>query len=128
MKFVRYGSLSKTDYKKADAFHAPPVRKGVFAFPATQIERFLVAWKWGDANYNEESNKVRKEFIYKGYIWHHFTELSVSKHIVGSWARDDIKSYKKIIAKVIGRDKAFRARNGCGYSKDAYEVFIDEKI
>ena len=130
MKFVRFGSLNKTDYKqaKADSFHTPPSRKGIYAFPAHQVEMFLVAWKFSEKNFKEESRIARKEFEYDGYVWHHFVERSISKHIIGSWARDDIHSYKKILAKVIGRDKAFRSRNGYGYSKDSYEVFIDEKI
>ena len=131
MKFVRFGSLNKTDYGKGTKvgdFHTSPVRKGIYAFPFAQVENFLVAWKFSGKNYKAEYQKARKEFEFNGYVWHHFTYLSVSKHIVGSWALDDIHTYKKILAKVIGRAKAFRARNGYGYSKDAYEVFIAEKI
>lgn len=45
IKFVRFGGLSpviQEGYGK-DSYHAPPARKGFYAFPESTIERFLLS-------------------------------------------------------------------------------------
>jgi len=46
MQFVRYGGLSSVKQKgyskDIPTFHAPPVRRGIYAFPANAVELFLL--------------------------------------------------------------------------------------
>ena len=152
MKFVRYGRINKmTEFKteKGSSYHAPPEKKGLFAFPEGRIEMFLVAWKYSEMvdksvgedvdgevrerKYKELMRKDRKVFEYDGYIWHHFTEDSRSKYVRGSWALDAMVDYKRILKKNYPILRLYRwDKNGplthIWYSKDHFEVFIPSKI
>lgn len=44
-KFIRFGGLSKMDQKNRygqDTFHAPPRKKGIYAFPEGTVDKFLL--------------------------------------------------------------------------------------
>ena len=44
IKFLRFGGLSpvKQEGYGNDTFHAPPARYGIYCFPETAMERFLL--------------------------------------------------------------------------------------
>lgn len=88
--------------------------------------------------------KIRREFVKRdGFIWHHL-EDSVKNHQVvdrhGCWVKTSVKDWAKAFGKDVvklraqgggfeGEGKGGQAtRFFGGYSKDHYEVFIDEKI
>ena len=61
-EFVRFGGLSPVKQKgfttSDDAsFHAPPTRKGIYAFPKGYIELFLLGGGYGDPKNKDGSNR-----------------------------------------------------------------------
>jgi hypothetical protein len=140
--FARFGGLSPVKYKKkGDGFHAPPCKKGIYAFVYPYIEIFL--WSWNETKYNNvKAGKDRvRTFTYEGPIWCHF---DIENHQTkGSWVLlqwdEYIKAFKKQIHKdVVFLNKDFydkreqiknpykRGLGGC-CSKDHLEVFIEGK-
>jgi len=94
IKFVRFGDLSKTNYKGfygSEGQHSPPVKKGIYAFIWPYIEDFLWAWKikslhkfdGTEKEYNKEFKKeykkMRKVFTYSGEIWTHFIDEAMKE-------------------------------------------------
>ena len=113
MKFIRFGSLKATKYNHYDVdnptFHAPPVRRGIYAFPFGYDESFLWAWKvprkeddseeeW-EKRYQTYRKANRKEFEYEGPIWCHFTEEVKCGTVVNSWVLTDMKTYEEALKK-----------------------------
>ncbi|HDY89200.1 MAG TPA: hypothetical protein ENH82_13930 [bacterium] len=123
MKFVRFGSLSKTKFKigakgaPISEYHSPPKRRGIFAFVWPYIDDFLWAWKlklpYGDeAEYIKEFNKIkrrlRRTFIYSGNIWCHFVDdaymLGLAQETKGPWVKVHTDDLKILLAKVKHED------------------------
>lgn len=73
VKFIRYGGLSSVNHKKfykKDGFHAPPRKRGIYAFLFPYVEIFLWRWKVHD----KKLNVKKRIFEYSGEIWTHFIE------------------------------------------------------
>lgn len=112
--FVRFGGLSIKDQvgysSSSKSFHSPPAPRGIYAFPKSCQEMFLVGsigefqpgtmpkepkWnKLSDEDYEktqreyerkrkESFRNLRKEFRKTdGYIWHHLTEFCKPHEVV----------------------------------------------
>jgi len=112
MEFIRFGGLSKVNYKKAlkskRTFHTPPIKKGIYAFIFPYIESFLWVWKVADdimikydedrGAFHKEYRRLRKKFKYTGYIWTHFNTIAhkygLGRRFKGSWVEthtDDLE-------------------------------------
>lgn len=143
MKFVRYGGLSSVNQKvryKAEDFHAPPAKRGIYCFHPEFIEPFLYYWKKD----KKELDSNRREFEYNGEIWTHmfipkYNHLYTKRH--GSWYLTNTSCLKQIISKYIasenkdiltwmgkyankfGDNHSIYKRNG---NKDAMELFIEK--
>ena len=139
--FIRYGGLSAVRQKGfgKDSYHAPPTRKGFYAFVWPYIETFLLS------GYTENQNKVRKQnseegiwklhhprkFDYTGMLWHHL-DTKFAIRAKGSWVLTSYDDYCEALdtelhkLKKASLDKGVIIRSGnTGYfSKDHLEVFI----
>lgn len=149
MKFCRWGGLSPVKYKKhkydrgkefSSQFHKPPCRYGIYAFPWPWIETFLVNWKidYPDLNYKY------RIFDYEGEFWCHFTDVSHSSIIRGSWVLTDTDEYpflfkahcknesKTLYKRAWGVDglcmNPYKRSLGGLYGRDYLEVFIEKSV
>jgi hypothetical protein len=151
LSFARVGGLSSVKYKpkpgdpfysKGTWFHAPPVRRGIFAFTWPYIEPFLVGWKLKD----EETKKMRlRRFEYEGPIYAHIKPKGLHVSEVGSWYLIDtsdlelaLKEERHTLRKEIQRQEGIYRVDGKGtgepflgdplmtYTKDHLEVFIPD--
>ena len=154
MKLLRYGTLSATTFKNYDKeiFHAPPFRKGIFAFPFEYEEPFLWTWKVSyefkkGYEYTEEEwkekfqqlHRERKVFEYDGPFWCHFTR-HIDGETIRSWVITDSNGWEKALRKVKHEDMKGSRKSGFGipidpykrglggiYSRDHLEVFIQKR-
>jgi hypothetical protein len=91
-----------------------------------------------DEKFENKYTQIRKEFIKKeGFIWHHLgdkTDLNeiVDKH--NSWIKTSLSAWNKALKRTfmkLAKTEDSTHINGYSikiYSKDAFEVFFDEKI
>jgi hypothetical protein len=105
VRFVRYGGLSPVKQKGygSDTYHAPPARKGIYAFVFPYIEKFLI----GASEYSGVSAKHGKfdwvkdrhgSRIDSNKVWK--DEEAAGRLIKDQWGDDDID--RKRVAKQYG--------------------------
>lgn len=126
MEFVRFGGLSKVDYKtilNSDSFHSPPVRYGIYAFVFPYIEDFLWCWKLHDNKklseldsdtneynriFKEHYHRLRRKFTYNGFLWTHCVstaiKLKISGPITKTWIKVHTDDFKRILQRVKHED------------------------
>jgi hypothetical protein len=66
LTFVTYGGLSATKqlgFKKSTTFHAPPARRGIYAFVWPYIERFLLGSVYADPKYRGKGQRQRATYV-----------------------------------------------------------------
>lgn len=99
-----------------------------------------IDWEKHEKKIKKIKQQIRKIFEKKeGFIWHHLDVKNPVK-ISGSWNKSTMKTWEKALRKTILRERMstdwqevkgkiseIKGINGY-YSKDHYEVFIDEKI
>lgn len=129
-EFFLIGSLDQTQ---------PEIFPKVPSFCDLTPEQEEEAW----IKYSKRSNKVyeyiRKEFVLKNEsnLWHHLYADNcdvLARH--GSWVKTSFSTWKKCFSKESiklriesSEGNVNNTRGVCGYySKDHFEVFIDEKI
>lgn len=119
MEFIRFGGLSKVNYKniyKLDSFHSPPVKYGIYAFVFPYVEHFL--WRWKlldnkklkalDDNIEEQTKlfkqyyrQMRRQFTYNGFLWTHCIDQAIKLKITGvirnSWINVHTSDFKRIL-------------------------------
>jgi len=102
-----------------------------------------VAWDLYEKQCKKIKRQIRRVFEKKdGFIWHHLKEETKLEDVVaesGSWVKTSVKVWEKSFRKSIFNERIestkllnckiteVRSINGC-FSKDKYELFIDEKI
>jgi len=125
IEFVRFGGLSSVIQKGYDIsmpnFHSPPVRRGIYAFVAGQIENFLIT--------ERRSKEKPRRFKYEGNVWHHLGWLLGDGDILeekGSWYLTTFSNYVKALKKELGIRREEISRRGIHIAKDNLEVFIEK--
>jgi hypothetical protein len=153
LTFVRFGGLSKVNQKmfyKDDTFHAPPAKKGIYAFIWPYIDNFLWGWKIPDVPDETEEQwrkrkkayikKHRKKFKYRGMIWTHFVDATIEGRRKGSWVEIHTDELEKLLKKVKHIDAKrlmsfrpgdivtdpYKKGQGGYMSRDHLEVFIEK--
>jgi len=133
-EFVRFGGLSKVNYKylrreptepgegKPSKFHRPPVKNGVYAFIYPYMEDFLWAWKVKTKNvsFKTEYRRLRKKFTYKGYVWTHFVDEAI-KYSIGnryndSWVEIHTDDLYFLLNKVMHNDIVYLCKDANLYN------------
>lgn len=141
VKFCRYGGLSRKHQKGYGSltFHAPPARRGYYAFVWPYIEFFLLT------GYTQNQEKVQKGdfkpkrqrvFEYYGDIWHHLGGKGVTA-TYNSWYKSSYEDYCESLRQELhslknatikdGKGIMWRSGNVGWYSKDHLEVFIEDR-
>lgn len=150
MTFLRFGGLSKVNYKSIfgkETFHSPPAKKGIYAFIWPYMESFLWVWKLkhkdgeSEADWKKRKNKYMKDntkkFQYRGLLWCHFTEYILDGIRKGSWVQVHTDDLQKLLNKVkhddrkalgsgVGIKDPYKTGLGGSMSKDHLEVFIEK--
>lgn len=99
-EFIRYGGLSKMDQSirhGQDSFHAPPRRKGIYAFPVDLVDKFLLSAT------NDPRNSSNKSY----------------------WVKDD--NGNKIKSKDFYESEGYDKKNDRPYIKKEYLDFLKKR-
>jgi len=127
LEFIRFGGLSKVNYKKAvkhDTYHSPPMKKGIYAFIFPYIEDFLWVWKLQNvyvkdkmkkientkyenfsSMYRIEYKRLRKKFKYNGMIWTHFVDESLKQGIGIQYKKNWVQVHTDDLEMLLKKDK-----------------------
>lgn len=116
MKFVRYGSLQphKQIRYGMDTFHAPPCKKGFYAFPFKYVEFFLLGATSEPSNSSGKSQWLKDEngnLIKDEDLW------DIDSYDTKTGRFDVNKKYKKLIKKKKIKTSRLRSteKNGINY-------------
>ena len=133
------------------SLHSPPARRGIYAFIWPYVDIYLLSGDTGNNHVVDKNEKLLRprKFNYHGPLWHHFGGQLKGGVIGrrGSWVKSSFedfvfalgkelhrlkKSYRKEVTKkegIIEFSGPYHIKNPTlKYSKDMFEVFIDEKI
>lgn len=143
MQFVRYGGLSS---KKQAAYgkqsmHAPPCRRGIYAFPWPYVNFYLLSGLENAKGKDKselpfKEGKLRlhpKKFAYSGELWHHFGCYLKPEQILaenGAWVKSSVEDFKAALDKDRHEYKK-QCHNSPqwhykSYAEDFLEVFIEK--
>lgn len=147
MQFLRWGGLSpviQRGYDKAmPTFHAPPAKKGFYAFPLGLVEPFLLSGT-DPARPNNHKKEGCRHFRHTGEIWHHLANAAGLKNARlqrGTWLLTSIQAYEEALRKEIHLlrskghirigtqpecQKNFCVSTSRGSTRDHLEVFIEK--
>jgi len=131
--------------------HSPPARRGIYAFIWPYIDIYLLSGDTGNNHVVDKNEKLLhpRKFNYYGPLWHHFGRQLKGGVIArrGWWVKTSFEDFvyamkkeihylKKSYRKEINKKEGIIEFSGPQhinspfrfYSKDMFEVFIDEKI
>lgn len=147
VKFCRYGGLSRKHQKGygSETYHAPPTRRGFYAFVWPYVEFFLLTGYTQNQEKLQKGDfkpKRRRIFEYYGNIWHHFDSAKGIIATHNSWYKSSYEDYCEALRQKLHSHKTDaiadmytvnhrielgRSGNVGYYSKDHLEVFIEDK-
>lgn len=151
LTFLRWGGLSPVIQKgfkpEMPTYHAPPAKRGLYAFPEGCVERFLLS-----GNNRQHKDEAPRKFTHFGPLWHHLHRPETLRAAIqerGSWILSNMEDYQKALRKELHelKSKSFKRigmnpHGGCGgpeatnknfqvstlqgWSLDHLEVFIEK--
>lgn len=116
MKFQRWGGLSpkkQHGYGLANTFHAPPAKRGIYAFIWPHMSAWLLSGTEGFPGKDKSELPYRngklvrpRLFDYSGFVWHHFTTLVPPTEILdqrGTWVLTTTLALSKALKKAFAQ-------------------------